>query len=259
MAIGGADMPVVVSMLNSYSGWTTSASGFMLNNNILIISGALIGSSGAILSYIMCRAMNRSLVSVIMGGFGIEIDTGDVVQTGEIKEAQTKEVSDDLLKAKRIVIVPGFGMAVSQAQGAVGALVKRLKEMGKECKFCIHPVAGRLPGHMNVLLAEANVPYNIVHESEEINKEFDKVDVVLVIGANDIVNPDALENPRSPIAGMPVCEVWRAKKVFVIKRGMGKGYAAIENVLFFKENTRMYFGNASAKINELLKEISNVF
>ena len=258
MAIGGADMPVVVSMLNSYSGWATAASGFMLENKLLIISGALIGSSGAILSYIMCKAMNRSFFSVISGGFGLEVATGPAqVVEGEMVEANADEVSKALLEAKSVIIVPGYGMAVSRAQNNVGALAASLRKMGKTCRFCIHPVAGRLPGHMNVLLAEARVPYDIVQEMDHINKDFASTDVVIVIGANDTVNPDAMENPASPIAGMPVCEVWHSKKVFVIKRGKGKGYAAIENTLFFKPNTRMFYGNADDKIKEVMAKVGD--
>lgn len=257
MAIGGADMPVVVSMLNSYSGWATAASGFMLENNLLIISGALVGSSGAILSYIMCKAMNRAFWSVIAGGFGLEPTTGAVIAEGAVmKEALLNEVFEEMRKARSIIIVPGYGMAVSRCQEEVGALAKVLRKLGKDAKFCIHPVAGRLPGHMDVLLAEAKVPYTYVFEMEKINHEFPKTDVVLVVGANDTVNPDALENPNSVIAGMPVCEVWHSKRVFVIKRSKNTGYAAIENPLFYKENTRMFFGDAKARINDLLNEFS---
>lgn len=257
MAIGGADMPVVVSMLNSYSGWATAASGFMLENNLLIISGALVGSSGAILSYIMCKGMNRAFWSVIMGGFGLEPTTEAVIAEGAtMKEALSNEVFEELRKARSVVIVPGYGMAVSRCQEEVGNLCKVLRKLGKDAKFCIHPVAGRLPGHMDVLLAEAKVPYTYVFEMEKVNHEFPKTDVVLVVGANDIVNPDALENPNSVIVGMPVCEVWHSKRVFVIKRGKSTGYAKIENPLFYKENTRMYFGDAKARINDLLTEFA---
>jgi len=256
MAIGGADMPVVVSMLNSYSGWTTSASGFLLQNNLLIITGALVGSSGAILSYIMCRAMNRSFFSVIMGGFGQgttmgPVNIGDGVQT----PIKCSDFVAELVKAKSVVIVPGYGMAVARAQHDVGELADVLRKMGKEVHFCIHPVAGRLPGHMNVLLAEANVPYNIVMEMSEINKDFPHTDISMIIGANDIVNPDAQENPNSPIAGMPVCEVWKSKMVCVFKRGSGTGYAGIDNPLFVKPNTRMFFGSADKSVKDILGEL----
>jgi NAD(P) transhydrogenase len=258
MAIGGADMPVVVSMLNSYSGWATSASGFMLSNPMLIIVGALVGSSGAILSYIMCKAMNRSFYSVILGGFGMGATSGPILKEGaEMQEAKPEEVLASLKSAKSIVIVPGYGMAQSRSQEAVGSLAKQLRAMGKQCRFCIHPVAGRLPGHMNVLLAEANVPYDIVQEMEELNKDFPTTDVVLVVGANDIVNPDAENNPQSVIAGMPVCRVWTSKRVYCIKRSKGKGYAAIENPLFFEPNTRMFYGDAKKQIEELLKGLSD--
>eukprot|EP00828_Plagiopyla_frontata_P008851 TRINITY_DN1448_c0_g1_i2.p1 TRINITY_DN1448_c0_g1~~TRINITY_DN1448_c0_g1_i2.p1 ORF type:complete len:1094 (+),score=187.95 TRINITY_DN1448_c0_g1_i2:37-3318(+) len=255
MAIGGADMPVVISMLNSYSGWATSFSGFMLGNELLIISGALIGSSGAILSYIMCRGMNRSIVAVIAGGFGLEISTQQNI-SGQLKPVTTPDVVDALLKAKSVMCVPGYGMAVARAQNAVGALAQTLRKMGKSFKFCIHPVAGRLPGHMNVLLAEANVPYDIVHEMEKVNEDFANTDITLVIGANDIVNMDACDNPNSPIAGMPICKTWESKRVFIIKRGAGKGYAGIENPLFFKENSNMYYGSADVKAQELVNEIA---
>ena len=251
MGIGGADMPVVVSMLNSYSGWAAAAIGFTLGNDLLIVTGALVGSSGAILSYIMCRAMNRHFVSVILGGFG-----GTAISTGEIEGEQVaidaEGVSTLLEDADEIIIVPGYGMAVAQAQGAVSELTSRLRAKGKNVRFGIHPVAGRLPGHMNVLLAEAKVPYDIVLEMDEINDDFPSTDVAIVIGSNDIVNPAAQEDPNSPIAGMPVLEVWHAKSVIVSKRGQGTGYSGIENSLFFKENTRMYFGDAKASVNQLL-------
>ncbi|NCG13461.1 MAG: Re/Si-specific NAD(P)(+) transhydrogenase subunit beta [Planctomycetia bacterium] len=254
-AIGGADMPVVVSMLNSYSGWAAAAAGFMLKNDLLIVTGALVGSSGAILSYIMCRAMNRSFVSVILGGFGTDGGGGGPAITREQGEVQTFEVSEtveSLKEASDIVIVPGYGMAVAQAQHSLSQVVDFLKEKGKTVRFAIHPVAGRLPGHMNVLLAEANVDYNIVLEMDEINDDLPKADLVLVIGANDIVNPDALEDPASPIAGMPVLEVWKSETVVVMKRSMGTGYAGVQNPLFFKENTRMLFGDAKVVVDQLL-------
>ena len=254
-AIGGADMPVVVSMLNSYSGWAAAAAGFMLKNDLLIVTGALVGSSGAILSYIMCRAMNRSFVSVILGGFGTDGGGGGPTVTREQGEVQTLEAADavDALKdASHIGIVPGYGMAVAQAQHSLSQVVDFLKEKGKTVRFAIHPVAGRLPGHMNVLLAEANVDYNIVLEMDEINDDLPKADLVLVIGANDIVNPDALEDPSSPIAGMPVLEVWKSETVVVMKRSMGTGYAGVQNPLFFKENTRMLFGDAKVVVDQLL-------
>lgn len=257
MAIGGADMPVVVSMLNSYSGWATAASGFMLNNNLLVIAGALVGSSGAILSYIMCRGMNRSFFSVIAGGFGLEPTVGAVIAEGaEMQEAKLPEVVQAIKSAKSVVIVPGYGMAMSKCQYEVGSLAKVLRGMGIEARFCIHPVAGRLPGHMNVLLAEANVPYNYVYEMEHINHDFPKTDVVLVVGANDTVNPDAIENPQSVLAGMPVCEVWKAKQVFVVKRSKATGYAAIDNSLFYKPNCKMFFGDAKKQITAVLNEVT---
>jgi len=257
MAIGGADMPVVVSMLNSYSGWTTSASGFLLENNLLIITGALVGSSGAILSYIMCAAMNRSFFSVILGGFGQgTVTSAPSVSSGTQTEINCQNLVKTLKSAKSVVIVPGYGMAVAKAQRDVGALADALKKMGKKVRFCIHPVAGRLPGHMNVLLAEANVPYDIVKEMDDINGEFPKTDVSLIIGANDIVNPDAQDNPNSAIAGMPVCEVWKGKTTVVFKRGGGTGYAGIENPLFVKPNTRMYFGSADKSMKEILEELN---
>jgi len=253
MAIGGADMPVVISMLNSYSGWAAAATGFMLSNDLLIVVGALVGSSGAILSYIMCRAMNRNFVSVIMGGFGTTTggDNADDAEQGEAVAIQADEVAQLIGDAEEVVIVPGYGMAVANAQHAVSDLTKMLKDKGVNIRFAIHPVAGRMPGHMNVLLAEANVPYDIVLEMDEINDELGDTDVVIVIGANDIVNPAALENPNSPIAGMPVLEVWNAKTVIVSKRSMATGYAGVENPLFFKENTRMLFGDAKDSVDAI--------
>lgn len=254
MGIGGADMPVVVSMLNSYSGWAAAAIGFSLSNDLLIVVGALVGSSGAILSYIMCKAMNRSFVSVILGGFGGT--TGPAMEiSGEQIAIDAEGVANALNDADSVIIVPGYGMAVAQAQGAVSELTRKLRASGKEVRFAIHPVAGRLPGHMNVLLAEAKVPYDIVLEMDEINDDFPNTDVVIVIGSNDIVNPAAQEDPNSPIAGMPVLEVWKAKQVFVSKRGQGTGYSGIENPLFFKENTRMFYGDAKKSVNELLPMI----
>jgi len=254
LAIGGADMPVVVSMLNSYSGWAAAAIGFTLGNDLLIVTGALVGSSGAILSYIMCRGMNRSFVSVILGGWGGETQSAAAVD-GEMVAADADGVAAALADADRVIIVPGYGMAVAQAQGSVSELTKKLREQGKTVRFAIHPVAGRLPGHMNVLLAEAKVPYDIVLEMEEINEDFPDTDVVIVIGANDIVNPAAQEDPGSPIAGMPVLEVWKARHVFVCKRGRGTGYSGIENPLFFRENTRMFYGDAKASMDALLREL----
>ncbi|NMN71543.1 NAD(P)(+) transhydrogenase (Re/Si-specific) subunit beta [Rhizobium sp. 57MFTsu3.2] len=251
MGIGGADMPVVVSMLNSYSGWAAAAIGFTLGNDLLIVTGALVGSSGAILSYIMCKAMNRSFVSVILGGFGTT--TGPTMEiVGEQVAIDAEGVASALNEAESIVIVPGYGMAVAQAQQAVSELTRRLRAEGKDVRFAIHPVAGRLPGHMNVLLAEAKVPYDIVLEMDEINEDFPKTDVVIVIGSNDIVNPAAQDDPNSPIAGMPVLEVWKAKQVFVSKRGQGTGYSGIENSLFFKENTRMFYGDAKVSLEKLV-------
>jgi NAD(P) transhydrogenase subunit beta len=255
MAIGGADMPVVVSMLNSYSGWAAAAAGFMLGNDLLIVTGALVGSSGAILSIIMCDAMNRSFLSVIFGGFG-QVATGTMVMEGEVTSASHEEVADMLKEANSVVIVPGYGMAVAKAQYPIHDMVDTLKKQGKEVRFGIHPVAGRLPGHMNVLLAEANVSYDIVLEMDEINEDMTKTDVIMVIGANDIVNPGAQEDPSSPIYGMPVIEVWKAKKVIVMKRSMAVGYAGVENPLFYKENTDMLYGDAKDsvdKINAFLK------
>ncbi len=254
MAIGGADMPVVISMLNSYSGWAAAAIGFTLSNDLLIVTGALVGSSGAILSYIMCRAMNRNFISVILGGFGGT--TGPALQIeGEMIAIDADGVAAALDDADSIIIVPGYGMAVAQAQQSVSELTKRLRAKGKEVRFGIHPVAGRLPGHMNVLLAEAKVPYDIVMEMDEINDDFPSTDVAIVIGSNDIVNPAAQEDPNSPIAGMPVLEVWKAKHVFVLKRGQGTGYSGIENPLFYKENTRMFYGDAKKSLDELLTKL----
>lgn len=253
MAIGGADMPVVVSMLNSYSGWAAAATGFMLNNDLLITTGALVGSSGAILSYIMCRAMNRSFVSVILGGFGAASGTSSEQVAGEVVSATVDEVGALLRDASEVVIVPGYGMAVAQAQATISEITRKLRTMGVRVRFGIHPVAGRLPGHMNVLLAEAKVPYDIVLEMDEINDDFSGTDVVLVIGANDIVNPGALEDPGSPIAGMPVLEVWRARTVVVSKRSMASGYAGVDNPLFYKDNTRMLFGDAKQSVDALLQ------
>ncbi|MHA7773491.1 NAD(P)(+) transhydrogenase (Re/Si-specific) subunit beta [Roseibium sp. M-1] len=255
MGIGGADMPVVVSMLNSYSGWAAAAIGFSLGNDLLIVVGALVGSSGAILSYIMCKAMNRSFISVILGGFGNT--TGPAMEVeGEQIAIDSDGVIAALEDADSVIIVPGYGMAVAQAQQNVAELTRRLRAKGKEVRFAIHPVAGRLPGHMNVLLAEAKVPYDIVLEMDEINEDFPSTDVVIVIGSNDIVNPAAQEDPNSPIAGMPVLEVWKAKQVFVSKRGQGTGYSGIENPLFYKENTRMFYGDAKASLDKLLTQIS---
>ena len=251
MGIGGADMPVVVSMLNSYSGWAAAAIGFTLSNDLLIVTGALVGSSGAILSYIMCKAMNRNFVSVILGGFGGSQGPAAEIE-GEQVSIDANGVATALNDADSIIIVPGYGMAVAQAQTAVSDLVRKLRAAGKTVRFGIHPVAGRLPGHMNVLLAEAKVPYDIVLEMDEINDDFASTDVVIVIGSNDIVNPAAEEDPNSPIAGMPVLKVWEAKQVFVSKRGQGTGYSGIENPLFFKENTRMFYGDARDSLNALL-------
>jgi NAD(P) transhydrogenase subunit beta len=254
MGIGGADMPVVVSMLNSYSGWAAAAIGFSLGNDLLIVVGALVGSSGAILSYIMCKAMNRSFVSVILGGFGGPAGEQMAVE-GEQVAIDADGVATALNEADSVIIIPGYGMAVAQAQTAVAELVRKLRAQGKNVRFAIHPVAGRLPGHMNVLLAEAKVPYDIVMEMDEINEDFPTTDVAIVIGSNDIVNPAAQDDPNSPIAGMPVLECWKAKQVFVSKRGQGTGYSGIENPLFFKENTRMFYGDAKASLDTLLPKI----
>ena len=254
MGIGGADMPVVVSMLNSYSGWAAAAIGFSLGNDLLIVVGALVGSSGAILSYIMCKAMNRSFVSVILGGFGGTAGPQMEVE-GEQVAIDADGVATALNEADSIIIIPGYGMAVAQAQQSVSELVRKLRAKGKNVRFAIHPVAGRLPGHMNVLLAEAKVPYDIVMEMDEINEDFPDTDVAIVIGSNDIVNPAAQDDPNSPIAGMPVLECWKAKQVFVSKRGQGTGYSGIENPLFFKENTRMFYGDAKKSLDELLPKI----
>ena len=254
MGIGGADMPVVVSMLNSYSGWAAAAIGFTLGNDLLIVVGALVGSSGAILSYIMCKAMNRNFVSVILGGFGGTKGPQMAVE-GEQIAIEADGVAAALKEADSVVIIPGYGMAVAQAQQSVSELVRKLRAQGKQVRFAIHPVAGRLPGHMNVLLAEARVPYDIVMEMDEINNDFPNTDVAIVIGSNDIVNPAAQEDPNSPIAGMPVLECWKAKQVFVSKRGQGTGYSGIENPLFFRENTRMFYGDAKASLDKLLPMI----
>ena len=258
MAIGGADMPVVVSMLNSYSGWAASATGFMLSNDLLIVTGALVGSSGAILSYIMCRAMNRKFISVIAGGFGTTSGGGSsasVEEQGEVIALQAPEVADLLLESKEVMIIPGYGMAVAQAQHIVNEITKTLRGKKINVRFGIHPVAGRMPGHMNVLLAEAKVPYDIVYEMDEINDDFPKIDVSIVIGANDIVNPSAQTDPDSPIAGMPVMEPWKGKTTIVLKRGMATGYAGVQNPLFFKENTRMLFGDARKSLDEVFKNL----
>ena len=253
MAIGGADMPVVVSMLNSYSGWAASAAGFMLGNDLLIVTGALVGSSGAILSIIMCEAMNRSFISVILGGFG-EVSSGAAATAieGEVTAMNHEEVADLLKEAKSVVIVPGYGMAVAKAQYPIFDMVQTLRKAGKKVRFAIHPVAGRLPGHMNVLLAEANVPYDIVLEMDEINEDLPDTDVVMVIGANDVVNPGAQDDPSSPIYGMPVIEAWKAEKVIVMKRSMSVGYAGVENPLFYKSNTEMLYGDAKDSVEKIL-------
>jgi NAD(P) transhydrogenase subunit beta len=260
MAIGGADMPVVVSMLNSYSGWAAAATGFMLSNDLLIVVGALVGSSGAILSYIMCRAMNRNFISVIAGGFGTGGGTpaakGDAAQpAGEVVPISSVETAELLREAKSVIIVPGYGMAVAQAQHTVYEITKHLRAKGVNIRFGIHPVAGRMPGHMNVLLAEAKVPYDIVMEMDELNDDFPQTDVAMVIGANDIVNPGAQDDPSSPIAGMPVLEVWKAKTSIVMKRSMASGYAGVDNPLFYKENNRMLFGDAKKMLDEVLSAL----
>lgn len=256
MAIGGADMPVVISMLNSYSGWAAAATGFMLSNDLLIVTGALVGSSGAILSFIMCRAMNRKFLAVILGGFGNSGGTtssGGDEEAGEYVEINTDDTAELLKDAKEVVIVPGYGMAVAHAQHPVSELTKKLRARGTNVRFAIHPVAGRMPGHMNVLLAEARLPYDIVLEMDEINEDFPETDVVMVIGANDIVNPAALEDPNSPIAGMPVLEVWKAKATIISKRSMATGYAGVDNPLFYRENSKMLFGDAKDSIDAILK------
>ena len=256
MAIGGADMPVVVSMLNSYSGWAAAATGFLLGNDLLIVTGALVGASGAILSYIMCKAMNRSFISVILGGWGTSTGVVQEVE-GEMMATDVSSVASELIDAQSIIIVPGYGMAVAQAQGAVSEITRRLRDKGKNVRFAIHPVAGRLPGHMNVLLAEAKVPYDIVLEMDEINNDFSDTDIVIILGANDIVNPAAQDDPNSPIAGMPVLEVWKASQVIISKRGQGRGYSGIENPLFFKENSRMLYGDAKTSLDQLLTQITS--
>jgi NAD(P) transhydrogenase subunit beta len=256
MAIGGADMPVVVSMLNSYSGWAAAATGFMLGNDLLIVTGALVGASGAILSFIMCRAMNRNFLSVILGGWGTAVSSQQEVE-GEMIATDVASVAADLQDAQSVVIVPGYGMAVAQAQSAVSEITRRLRDQGKLVRFAIHPVAGRLPGHMNVLLAEAKVPYDIVLEMDEINADFSSTDIVIILGANDIVNPAAQDDPTSPIAGMPVLEVWKARQVIISKRGQGRGYSGIENPLFFKENSRMLYGDAKASLDQLLTNLGS--
>ncbi len=260
MAIGGADMPVAVSMLNSYSGWAASATGFMLGNDLLIVVGALVGSSGAILSYIMCKAMNRSFISVIAGGFGTDgaqenISQGD--EQGEVVAIEAEDVGKLLLSSKKVIFIPGYGMAVAQAQYAVNEIVKLLKSKNIEVCFAIHPVAGRMPGHMNVLLAEAKVPYDIVFEMDEINEDFPEIDTSIIIGANDIVNPSALDDPNSPIAGMPVLECWKGKTSIVLKRSMATGYAGVQNPLFFKDNTKMLFGDAKASMDLVLSKLQS--
>jgi proton-translocating NAD(P)+ transhydrogenase subunit beta len=258
MAIGGADMPIVVSMLNSYSGWAAAATGFMLSNDLLIVTGALVGSSGAILSYIMCRAMNRNFISVISGGFG-NTGGGDVVEVeGDVVSIQVNELVTILQDAKNIVIIPGYGMAVAQAQHAVSELSTHLIKQNKNIRFAIHPVAGRMPGHMNVLLAEAKVAYDIVYEMDEVNDDFPNVDVTIVIGANDIVNPSALDDPNSPIVGMPVLQCWKGHNTIVLKRSMATGYAGVSNPLFVHENTRMLFGDANESLQSVLKTLQEI-
>jgi NAD(P) transhydrogenase subunit beta len=261
-AIGGADMPVVISMLNSYSGWAAAAAGFMLSNDLLIITGALVGSSGAILSYIMCRAMNRSFISVILGGFGEGAGKPSTATNnqpiGEATATTVEETVELLKDAKSVIITPGYGMAVAQAQHAVSSITRILRDRGVNVRFGIHPVAGRLPGHMNVLLAEANVPYDIVLEMDEINEDFPETDLVLVIGANDTVNPSALEDPGSPIAGMPVLEVWKATNVIVMKRSMASGYAGVDNPLFYKDNSLMLFGDARQNVEAILGKLNEL-
>ena len=256
LAIGGADMPVVISMLNSYSGWAAAATGFMLESNLLILVGALVGSSGAILSYIMCRAMNRHFVSVILGGFGTSGGSAVASIEGDIVEIMAEEASMLVALSKSVVIVPGYGLAVAHAQHPVAELTRKLRARGTNVRFAIHPVAGRMPGHMNVLLAEAKVPYDIVHEMDEINPDLPDTDVVLIIGANDIVNPSAQDTPDSPIAGMPVIEVWKAKHTIVLKRSMASGYAGVDNPLFYKENNRMFFGDAKDSIDKLVSLVN---
>lgn len=256
MAIGGADMPVVVSMLNSYSGWAAAATGFMLSNDLLIVTGALVGSSGAILSYIMCRAMNRHFISVIAGGFGTTTGGSAASVEGEVKEINVEETAELLKDSKDIMFIPGYGMAVAQAQHTVNEITKLLRDKGKTVRFGIHPVAGRMPGHMNVLLAEAKVPYDIVYEMDEINDDFPDVDVTIVIGANDIVNPSALDDPNSPIAGMPVLECWKGSNTIVLKRSMASGYAGVDNPLFVHDNTQMLFGDANDSMQAVLKALN---
>jgi H+-translocating NAD(P) transhydrogenase subunit beta len=254
-AIGGGDMPVVVSMLNSYSGWAAAAAGFLLDSNLLIVTGALVGSSGAYLSYIMCKGMNRSFISVIAGGFGIEAPSGGDAEQGEHRETNAEDAAELLGAASSVIITPGYGMAVAQAQHPVAELTRTLRERGVEVRFGVHPVAGRLPGHMNVLLAEAKVPYDVVLEMDEINDDFEHTSVVLVIGANDTVNPAAAEDPTSPIAGMPVLRAWEAENVIVFKRSMASGYAGVQNPLFFRENTAMLFGDAKERVEDILRAL----